>query len=93
VERGDAKRLDAIGVPRAATVVTSEPLTGGFARAGVHFEQTKNDNPDVSSTAVNRGTINGTGLTHRNIAAISSRLGGPTTAVAGINGTSIRPKH
>jgi hypothetical protein len=92
VERGDGKHLDTIGAPRPAAALTSEVPTGGFARAGMHFEQTKNDNPNVGSTAVNRGTINGTGLIHRNTAGISG-LGGPTTAVAGINGTTIRPKH
>jgi hypothetical protein len=47
--------------------------------------------PVVPSVAVNRGTINRTGLTR--LGFRSSSLGGPAKAVTGINGTTIRPKH
>ncbi|HML08764.1 MAG TPA: hypothetical protein VK430_11645 [Xanthobacteraceae bacterium] len=47
--------------------------------------------PIVSPTAANRGTINATGLAHRFSAP--SGIGGPARIAAGINGTTIRPKH
>jgi hypothetical protein len=48
-------------------------------------------NPIVKSIAPNHGGIDGTGLTRRG--SVPSGIGGPATFVAGINGTSIRPKH
>jgi len=48
-------------------------------------------NPVVRPWVLNRGTINGTTLSHRGIGP--SNVGGPAKTVAGINGTSIRPVH
>jgi hypothetical protein len=50
-----------------------------------------NTNPIVLSPVPNRGAISGTGLTHHNSGP--SQIGGPRASVAGINGTTIRPKH
>jgi hypothetical protein len=47
--------------------------------------------PVVSAPVPQRGTINGTGLIRPSSAP--SGLGGPAKVVAGINGTSTRPKH
>jgi hypothetical protein len=50
-----------------------------------------NANPIVAPAAANRGAVSGTGLMHRNLGP--SQIGGPKASVAGINGTTIRPKH
>jgi hypothetical protein len=50
-----------------------------------------NPSPIVSAPVVQRGAITGTGLVRPNSAPLS--LGGPAKVVAGINGTSTRPKH
>jgi hypothetical protein len=47
--------------------------------------------PLIAPTIANRGAINGTGLVHRGSGP--SRIGGPSAAVVGINGTTIRSKH
>jgi hypothetical protein len=47
--------------------------------------------PVVAPAIANRGAINGTGLIQRGTGP--SRIGGPSTAAVGINGTTIRPKH
>ena len=47
--------------------------------------------PIVSAPVVQRGTITGTGLVHRNSAA--SGIGGPAKVSGGINGTGTRPIH
>jgi hypothetical protein len=47
--------------------------------------------PIVTPPGANRGAINGTGVTRRNVGP--PRIGGPTASVAGINGTAIRSKH
>jgi hypothetical protein len=47
--------------------------------------------PLVVPTIANRGAINGTALVHRGSGP--SRIGGPSTAAVGINGTTIRSKH
>ena len=47
--------------------------------------------PLVTPPGANRGAINGTGVTRRNVGP--PRIGGPTASVAGINGTAIRSKH
>ncbi len=48
-------------------------------------------NPIITSPAVNRGAINGTGITRRGLGP--PRIGGPAASVAGINGTTIRSKR
>ncbi len=47
--------------------------------------------PAVTAIALNRGTINGTSLVRRGFGP--SGVGGPARAVAGISGTTIRPKR
>jgi hypothetical protein len=47
--------------------------------------------PIATTTAINRATINGTGLARPGSGP--GIVGGPAKTVAGINGTSIRPKH
>jgi hypothetical protein len=48
-------------------------------------------NPVITPSVANRGAINGTSVTHRNVGP--PRIGGPTASAAGINGTTIRAKH
>ena len=45
----------------------------------------------ASPTTLSRGSINGTGFTHRGVGP--SGIGGPAKTVAGINGSAIRPAH
>jgi len=52
---------------------------------------TPNAKPFVRPPAPNSGAINGTTQMRR--ASGPSSIGGPARAVAGINGTTIRPKH
>ena len=47
--------------------------------------------PVITPPGANRGAINGTGVTQRNVGP--PRIGGPTGSVAGINGTTIWAKH
>jgi len=47
--------------------------------------------PIVAPPTASHSPINGTGLVHRS--ASSSGIGGPSAPAAGINGTTIRPKH
>jgi hypothetical protein len=95
VERNDGVHPGALAVPHASSGgATTAP--GGV---GSHFTGTEatvdhraaNPNPVVAPAMMNRGAISGTGLAHRN--AGSSQIGGPKASVAGINGTTIRPKR
>jgi hypothetical protein len=72
----------------------------GAAAAGLAEAKTELERPAiahpipstiVSAPIVQRGTIPGTGQVRPNPAP--SNLGGPAKVVAGINGTSTRPKH
>jgi hypothetical protein len=64
---------------RAASVAKSGPPLGvaNYLHAG--------------SAGIGRGAVGGNGSVHRNVGA--AFLGGPATAIAGINGTSVRSKH
>jgi len=65
---------------------------GGLARtSGAPGRPPSNANPVVRPAALNRGTINGTNLVRPGFGP--SSIGGPAKPVAGINGTTIRPKH
>ncbi len=48
-------------------------------------------NPMIVPSIANRGAINGTSVTQRNLGP--PRIGGPTASAPGINGTTIRAKH
>jgi hypothetical protein len=66
--------------------------TSRFAKAEGPIERpTPNANLFVKPAALNRGAINGTSLIRPGSAP--SGIGGPAKAIAGINGTAIRPKH
>ena len=66
---------------------------GGIARASGIPETNKFAHPMAPPGVVPppRGTISGTGLVQRGSGP--AQIGGPAKSFAGINGTSIRPKH
>ena len=66
--------------------------SGGGARTGISVgRSSSNANLIVRPSALNRGTINGTTFARPGVG--SSSVGGPAKPVAGISGTTIRPKH
>jgi hypothetical protein len=78
----------------APSVTTALPgySTSRVTTAGIgprHYAP--NINPIVASPIGKSGAITGTGLIRRNSA--QSQIGGAKATVAGINGTTIRPKH
>jgi hypothetical protein len=77
--------------PRQPSATT--PLGSGNALAHPAKPEFANrpTSPIVTAPAVNRGAINGTGVTRHNVGP--PRIGGPAASVAGINGTAIRSKH
>jgi hypothetical protein len=84
---------DALGVP----VVRHEDIGGHDGRQenpGLARTPATGPRPPfhavVNPTAPNRGAINGTGLTRRGFGPAA--IGGPARPVAGISGTTIRPK-
>jgi hypothetical protein len=105
----DQLSRNAIGMPtvRQGTVKGAErepfdgrpaaPISvgaGSLAKADESFERRTLPGPNslaVRPAVPNRAVIDGTRLVRPNIAA--SSLGGPTKTIAGISGTSIRPKH
>jgi hypothetical protein len=94
VERYDSTHPGAPAVPRASPGGTAVPGSVGsrFTRTeGAIAHRTPNQNPIVTPVAPNRGAISGTGLIRRNVGP--SQIGGPKASVAGVNGTTIRPKH
>lgn len=95
MERRDIAHPNSLAAPHnspaGATVVPGS--TGSHVtkvEAGVD-RHVPNANPVVTPPAANRGAITGTGLTHHNVGP--SQIGGPKASVAGINGTTIKPKH
>jgi hypothetical protein len=66
---------------------------GSLANAGAGGPQVapRGAGPIGTATATNHAAINGTGLTRPGYGP--GTVGGPAKAVAGINGTSVRPKH
>lgn len=71
----------------------SAGANGGIARASGIPEANKFAHPAPTPDVVppHRGTISGTGLVQRGSGP--PQIGGPAKSFAGINGTSIRPKH
>jgi len=66
--------------------------SGGVARPGGALgHQPSNANPNVRSSTLNRGTINGTNVARPGVGP--SSVGGPAKPITGISGTTIRPKH
>jgi len=94
-EQGDGQRHDLPALvhnPAAATTGFSAGASGGLARTGRAFGRpTSNINSVVRPAVLNRGAINGTTLTRPGIGP--SGVGGPAKSVAGISGTTVRPKH
>ncbi len=78
--------------PAVAPVGFGANANGGLARTGGALGRpSSNANQIVRPAALNRGTINGTNLTRPGVGP--SSIGGPAKPVAGISGTTIRPKH
>jgi hypothetical protein len=79
----------------AAGTTTSIGNAAGLAKNGAALEHPtnmqRNTNPIGGSTALTRGAIGGTSLSHRG--AGPSSLGGPAKTIAGINGTTVRLLH
>jgi hypothetical protein len=66
--------------------------SGGVARPGGALgHPPSNANPNVRSSTLNRGTINGTNVARPGVGPPS--VGGPAKPMTGISGTTIRPKH
>ena len=95
IEQGRAERHDIPAlVNNPGTVPTGfgANTSGGIARPGGAFAHPlSNANSNVRSSTLNRGTINGTNFARPGVG--SSSVGGPAKPVAGISGTTIRPKH
>ncbi len=81
--------------PAAGTMGVARSTTGDLATfegsLGRPIVPAPNARPVVRSVVVNRGTINGTGLTRPGVGP--SGIGGPKKPVTGISGTTIRPAH
>lgn len=94
-EPGSGQRHDLPALvhnPATATSGFGANANGGLARTGGAFaRQPSNANSLGKPAALNRGTINGTNLTRPGFGP--SSVGGPAKPVAGISGTTIRPKH
>jgi hypothetical protein len=95
-QRANTERRD-LGRPFAPAApggVTAAPSSAGSNVTGVEGpadHRVPTTNPVVVPPGPNRGAINGTGLTHRNVGP--PLIGGPKAAAAGVNGTTIKPKH
>jgi hypothetical protein len=95
MDRRDSLHPGSLAAPHISpggTTVVPGSVGSRFTKteAGVD-RHVPNANPIVSSPGPNRGAISGTGLTHHSSGP--SQIGGPKASVAGINGTTIRPKH
>ena len=94
IEQGNGQRHDLPALvhdPAAATTGFGANASGGLARTGGPFGHPLNANPIVRPSGLNPGTINGTNLARRGSGP--SSIGGPTKPIAGISGTTIRPKQ
>jgi hypothetical protein len=80
-----------VSAPAAGVTPTA---AGGLAKTDVGFDRPPvlkpNPNPIIGPTPLNRGTTNGAGQIPTRVGP--SGVGGPAKSVAGINGTSIRPR-
>jgi hypothetical protein len=82
VERRDKEHPEGPGMPHGPA----------FSKAEGHFDRpVPNRSPTVTPIAPNRAAINGTGVVRQGSGP--PRIGGPTTATSGINGTTIRHQH
>ena len=94
-ERHDSLRPNSLAVPHntpAGTAVAPGAAGSHLTKVeGGVDHHVPNANPIITPPAANRGAISGTGLTHHNTGP--SQIGGPKAASAGVNGTTIRPKH
>ena len=95
MERGNGQRHDvpALGHnPAGAPTGFDANASGGLARTGgTAGHPPSNTNPIMKPATLNRGTINGTTIVRPGFGPAS--VGGPAKLVAGISGTTIRPKH
>jgi len=95
IERRDNKQLvSPVGSHIPATTVTSAvraPAGSDTKIEGQIARPTPNVGRPVASLGANHAVINGTGRVRS--VPNSSGIGGPSTAIDGISGTSIRPKH
>ncbi len=95
IEQGRAERHDIpalVNNPGAVPTGAGVNASSDFGRRGGVFGHTpSNTNRIVRPIVPNRGTINGTDLARPGFG--SSSIGGPAKPVAGINGTTNRPKH
>jgi hypothetical protein len=95
-ERRDLSRPHA---PAAAAPAGSVGATAVPSNAGIHTNRAEGSpdhrgaitTPAIVPPLANRAAINGTGLTNRNVGP--PLIGGPKAAIAGINGTAIKPKR
>jgi hypothetical protein len=87
--RDSAHPSPAVSHPPAAASVVPGNVTGRLGKTeGVNHPVA---NPILTPPAANRGAINGAGVMRHSVGP--PRIGGPTASVAGVNGTTIRPKH
>lgn len=94
MEQGSGQRHDLPALvhdPAPATTGFGANASGGLARTGAALGRPSNANPIVRPAALNRGTINGSNLARRGLGP--SSVGGPVKPIAGISGTTIRPKR
>ncbi len=95
IEQGGEERHDIpalVNNPGAVPTGFGANVSGGLARTGgTRGRPPSNAYPIVRPTALNRGTINGTTIVRPGFGP--SSVGGPAKPVAGISGTTIRPKH
>ncbi len=95
IEQGRAERHDIpalVNNPGAVPTGFGANASSDFARPGGVFGHTPaNANRIVRPIVPNRGTINGTTIVRPGFGP--SSVGGPAKPVAGISGTTIRPKH
>ncbi len=94
IEQEKAERHDIpalVDNPAAAPTGLGANVSGLARTGGVFGHTPSNANRNVRSIVPNRGTINGTNFARPGVG--SSSVGGPAKPVAGISGTTIRPKH
>ena len=85
--------------PVAMAPATPAGATAVPSNAGIHINRAEGapdhhiaiTTPAIVPPVANRAAINGTGLTHPSVGP--PLIGGPKAAVAGVNGTMIKPKH
>jgi hypothetical protein len=95
IEQGRAVRHDMpalVNNPGAVPTGFGANASSDFARPGGAFgHPPSNANGIVRPVVPKLGTVNGTNFARPGVG--SSSIGGPAKSIAGINGTTIRPKH